>query len=325
MIPPGLSHQTRSTRQPGFTLVELLIVIAIIGLLVALLLPAVQAVRESARRTKCTNNLKQLGLALHSYHDAYNTLPPGFLPYHTAAANVRGNWGWGALILPFVEQQNLADEIGCMGQFPSMALSLDTPAADAMKRALPVFRCPTDVGAPLNERLQRMPRGNTLNVRFQVATSNYLACNSSGDLQGVYGEPDGFANGMFMRASPVRRVGFHCITDGLANTIALGERTYNARIKSGGMNECGGGIIFGAVGCDVATDAHAASCLASFHQRINTFPNCRRSFSSLHSDGCQFVFGDGHVEFIRETAEHNADPEVNSVVERLAAISDGQN
>src|SRR5215467_393971 len=101
--------------QSGFTLVELLVVIAIIGVLVSLLLPAVQSARESARRMQCTNNLHNLGLAMHNYHDAlgtfpnshfYNPSPSGKDDLCSSATNCE-MWGWGALILPYVEQQNL--------------------------------------------------------------------------------------------------------------------------------------------------------------------------------------------------------------------------
>ena len=101
-------------KRSGFTLVELLVVIAIIGILVALLLPAVQAAREAARRMSCGNNLKQIGLALHNYHDTYKTMPPAIVYTRPPAQNARNGrpyWGWGALVLPYVEQTPLHDAL----------------------------------------------------------------------------------------------------------------------------------------------------------------------------------------------------------------------
>jgi len=107
--------------KPGFTLVELLVVIAIIGILVGLLLPAVQAAREAARRMQCSNNLKQIGLSLHNYHDAHKRFPPGVVQQQADpqfvpnAGNVNPpieSWGWGAFLLPFMEQGNLYSQAG---------------------------------------------------------------------------------------------------------------------------------------------------------------------------------------------------------------------
>ena len=96
-------NRTPSSRRGGFTLVELLVVIAIIGVLIALLLPAVQQARESARRTQCVNNLKQVGLAVHNFHDTFGELPPSRIQYEYL--------GWSAVLLPFMEQTNLYDQL----------------------------------------------------------------------------------------------------------------------------------------------------------------------------------------------------------------------
>ena len=110
----------KATSSKAFTLIELLVVIAIIGVLIALLLPAVQQAREAARRTQCRNNLKQIGLAYHNYHDTFNTFPPGIVSRipNNITSSEAGCWAWGTYILPMVDQAGLYNALNTGGQYP---------------------------------------------------------------------------------------------------------------------------------------------------------------------------------------------------------------
>ena len=147
---------TKFRPRKGFTLIELLVVIAIIAILIALLLPAVQQAREAARRTQCKNNLKQIGLALHHYHDVQRQLPSGWV----ASGGPEGEpgWAWGAMVLPFTEQTNLHDLI-------DFGDHIDEPTnAVARTRYVPIFTCPSDADgvAPRGRvRSGQSPAGHT--------------------------------------------------------------------------------------------------------------------------------------------------------------------
>src|SRR5687768_5426071 len=128
----------------GFTLVELLVVIAIIGVLVALLLPAVQATREAARRSSCSNNLKQIGLGLHNYHDVILSFPSGYIDSPVAS---REQWGWAALMLPYIEQGPLHDKLGVSrGTLDQQLVVNGAVVVAAAESPLKVFMCPSDSG-----------------------------------------------------------------------------------------------------------------------------------------------------------------------------------
>src|SRR5437762_2308852 len=145
-----------SQARAGFTLVELLVVIAIIGVLVSLLLPAVQSARESARRMQCTNNLHNLGLAMHSYHDALGTFPNShfYNPSQSGKDDLCSSatncemWGWGALILPYIEQQNLFNQLGVLNYSLHHVLAKRNPGAQNVAQLLHtklnIFLCPSD-------------------------------------------------------------------------------------------------------------------------------------------------------------------------------------
>ena len=173
----------------GFTLIELLVVIAIIGILVGLLLPAVQTARESARRMQCSNNLKQIGIALHSYHDTFRRLPPG--RWGGTGGKV---WGPHSLILPFLEQSNVHSTI----DFGSLWSSPSNAAARAS--SISTYLCPSDPQSV-------MPRG--------WAGTNYHGCEGNNPIQ---------ANGSFCHAGSMPIMKFSDIVDGLSNTAAFCER-----------------------------------------------------------------------------------------------------
>jgi prepilin-type N-terminal cleavage/methylation domain-containing protein/prepilin-type processing-associated H-X9-DG protein len=192
----------------AFTLIELLVVIAIIGVLIGLLIPAVQKVREAANRTKCQNNLHQLGIALHNYVSTFECFPAGYVcqtqanPDYTAPG-----WGWAALLLPYIEQQDLARQM-------NSGLPVEDPANLAVRTTIiKLYVCPSDRSTGLFTVMDR--NGNAL---AQAATNSYAASHGVGvDLDE---ELDDF-NGMFSRNSKVRVAD---VTDGTSNTIATGER-----------------------------------------------------------------------------------------------------
>ncbi len=220
-------------RYNGFTLVELLVSIAIIGMLIALLLPAVQAAREAARRTQCVNHLKQLGLALHNFEAARQTFPAGYLSDRVTDPSpdpvtwdAAPGWGWGALLLPYLEQAALQSQA-----------SLDQPLwkpqyEQLVKTTLPVFLCPSATGG--NDPFVVVDEsGSPLTKEgrhIELAHSHYVASHGQescwGDMSGPAGDFDGdvsrLADGPFYRNSQVK---IKNVTDGLSNTVFLGEHT----------------------------------------------------------------------------------------------------
>jgi len=339
-----MPHAIRRTRHCGFTLIELLVVIAIIAILIALLLPAVQQAREAARRTQCRNNLKQIGLALHNYHDVYKLFPPGQtgcqLWVTSCPEGQCANWGWAAHILPMLDQAPLFNAIVIT---QPLNFSVNTPAIlQQMQQPLTAFRCPSDTGPPTNTE-QRVPSNNPAsntdctNPGCQpLAVSNYVAANHSWILNrgdnvtdpvtgavdwwnGTFGRNQQLGSGTGARAKPQIAVGD--IQDGTSNTVAIGERAYFLKSVTQGA-----GVVFGANG-DTAN--HNKQGLIYNHGagawKINdTCTDCRRGFSSMHVGGAHFLMNDGAVKFISENIDHLNDQAINSTYERIIAIKDGQ-
>jgi len=223
-----------SRQRHAFTLVELLVVIAIIGLLIGMLLPAVQAARESANRNQCNNNLKEIGLALHAYHDAKKVFPPGYVdlnnnPLLTPDNDVGPGWGWASMILPQMEQQNVFNQINFS---QPVGMGVNTAVSQLN---LPVFQCPSDTFQdliPIYDSSFSAPIAT-------VAHSNYVACDgwlecfngATGNVVPGFGDDaiaGGFygpgARGVFWRNSHTRIAD---VKDGTTNTILAGERSGN--------------------------------------------------------------------------------------------------
>ena len=208
-------------RRPGFTLVELLVVITVIGVLISLLLPAVQSSRESARRMQCTNNEKQLALALHEYHVTFNSFPPG----------VYCGWGesWGAAILPYLEQTPLYGTIswgnGNWWDTDPASVALQKLAT----RRIPVFRCPSQAGPDSEDWiLPNRYRTNYLGNAGSNVTTDELADASVIDMT----RSDGVLL-VNLCCNGWRGIGINEITDGTSNTFLLGEAIYASTLADG--------------------------------------------------------------------------------------------
>jgi prepilin-type N-terminal cleavage/methylation domain-containing protein/prepilin-type processing-associated H-X9-DG protein len=291
-----LRSRYRSRR--GFTLIELLVVIAIIAVLIGLLLPAVQKVREAASRTRCANNLKQIGLALQSYHDANKTFPPAF---KNSPGNIDPGWGWSAFILPYVEQMNMYNSpmyngLGVNATVPSNFGGGANPAnpVPLTQQRLNIFRCSTDPGPDINP------------FRNNFATSNYRAVAGVGGVTATGGQPDTTnfpaafygdqdLGGIMFQNSHIR---MEQITDGSSNTLAVGECMYDettnkwACIWPGFIGLYNGGVM---VSCTMwVVDVNTATINGPAPQ----------AFSSRHQPGgAYFVFCDGSVRYARDTSD----------------------
>jgi len=296
-------------RSFGFTLIELLVVIAIIAILIALLLPAVQQAREAARRTQCRNNLKQIGLAFHNYHDAHLQFPPGFLfqdPRMSGRAdrpNRSPGWGWQTMILPHIDQANIYNQIIFDGRGMSAP-----PHNNVINKHFSLQVCPS---ATNPTHIQLGP--DNVGVVPGIAASNYLACPGSFVQSAYFNSPAGRKNGVIIEDGNIK---IRDVTDGTTNTILVGE----TRFWGNGNNYGAGGFLwdprwYGSLqtrdGIARADAPEAVMRAGEF--RINP-PSLaddntkRNSFGSQHVGGAMFLLGDGSVRFVSDTINHTQTP-----------------
>ncbi|MBA4032130.1 MAG: prepilin-type cleavage/methylation domain-containing protein [Planctomyces sp.] len=330
-------HRTRA----AFTLIELLVVIAIIAILIALLLPAVQQAREAARRTQCRNNLKQLGLALHNYHDITNRFPIGYLDTLTTntAAGQDGGWSWQASILAQLDQTPLYNKID-FRYHPHGKVGIGTVQSnlDVVSTPLAAFSCPSDLKPAT--RTMHAPANN--GYIENIATSSY-----AGVLGAFDGEPCE-SNGASSSSITTRNNGLFVpntsrqirdITDGTSNVIAVGEVTWGPGADGGqSLNNTLYGSVTQAGGTNCANVAGGDTAgpfqhTRSTRKKMNGPNGPERAFHSRHTGGAHFLFADGSVRFISENIQHDntnftaANPNINGpfgVYQQIAAINDGQ-
>jgi prepilin-type N-terminal cleavage/methylation domain-containing protein/prepilin-type processing-associated H-X9-DG protein len=288
------------TDRRGFTLIELLVVIAIIAILIGLLLPAVQKVREAAARMSCSNNLKQLGLAVHSYNDANNRFPyngDDIAQSGCCYGTGTRHWSWLARILPYIEQDNRYAQLG-IGQ--------NTPISDVLALLgdpmIKTFKCPSDTTQDIRTDLANFPGGT------RVGVTSYKGVSGGNWAWGsfAYTPPTGgnngldAGNGIFWRADYSRKLTLSQVTaaDGTANTLMVGEDIGAMNIHNGWpySNTATGT-------CAIPLNNAMVAGQPGFNNPGDW--NNVYSFRSRHSSGANFALADASVRFVNQSVDIN--------------------
>lgn len=273
------SRQPSADRKRGFTILELLVVMAIVGLLVGLILPAINLARESARKIQCVNHLHQIGTAVHNYHDVYRRLPAGW----RFDASKKTAFGWGASLLPFLEQSNLASLVDLQSSVDATSNALSRTITPAY------YRCPSDVADDLftlfEEREGHETSGlQSHSVLIDLPTTNYV---------GVYGtsDPDAVSSlhgdGVFVANRFIR---FTECQNGLSNIIIVGERTAR-KLPSTWL-----GIV-------MEGEDSKGRMVGFAYAGPNRRDADECEFDSRHPGCTNFLWGDGHVKSISDSID----------------------
>lgn len=289
------------TRKKGFTLVELLVVIAIIGILVALLLPAVQAAREAARRTQCINNLKQAGIALHNYHDINKFFPAGNVTVGNCCGT-KSNSNWCISILPFIEQADLFD------RFDWKLFNEDQPIVNGecvVQEIVKSYNCPSDINALKLEN----PGSGPFNKAYRH--SSYRGVTGIGRGDGYF-DSNGWGPMKEREKGILHTVGSSGLTyetmgsvlDGTSNTLAVGEYMTTTQTNRGTF------WAYSYTSYALSSIQYESRLYLPDFNYCGSLPGvptgnnpCKRAFASFHPGGLNFVLVDGSTRFVASTVD----------------------
>ncbi|PQO25551.1 general secretion pathway protein GspG [Blastopirellula marina] len=323
-------------KKRGFTLVELLVVIAIIGVLIALLLPAVQQAREAARRMQCSNNLKQLGLSIHNYHDVHQEFPPTGFGESSGASGWARQASWFVRVMPFMEQKAAYDLVnvpdstydnntagwaaptrGWRAMHEGRIDSLWCPSSPLPRtQTYPTSSATQGLGAPAEIEIQISDYAGNSGCSIVGGTTSDT---SAGSWQWGGNIADNGVLPVYWRGTApfaASGVGFHKLTDGSSNTIAVGEQSnfhdqlndYRASLCSGGLWSCGTGTHSSNLNNYVVTTYPINALSMNWTAKapgwgLTTTKFNNTAYRSAHPGGAQFTLADGSTRFIPETID----------------------